>query len=150
MAATIEQLPGAQVLPLECPECGCPGKVLARPAAQMLPNRAGNVADDWWISPGKARCEWCGREFPFTEGCELSRPNDHSTKYLHTRCPRCGSAETRVTSSPVPRAGDPRVRWHKCDQCAHRFKSVEPAELATAEIEVEYQQAPELETRDAI
>lgn len=39
--------------------------------------------------------------------------------YRRVRCPRCGSTNTRVHTSRAP------VRYHRCRDCNHRFKSVE-------------------------
>jgi DNA-directed RNA polymerase subunit RPC12/RpoP len=44
-----------------------------------------------------------------------------SVIYRPIRCPRCGSKNTRVTST----RGRIGVRYHKCRACGKPFKSVE-------------------------
>lgn len=39
--------------------------------------------------------------------------------YVKVRCPKCGSENCPVYSS------EPPIRYHKCKDCSHPFKSVE-------------------------
>lgn len=53
----------------------------------------------------------------------LRRPGGRNvTLYNSVRCvcPNCGALNPPVVSTPAP-----KVRWHKCASCRHRFESAE-------------------------
>ncbi len=45
-------------------------------------------------------------------------------RYIRLRCPACNSKRTQVQNTK-PRTGDIKIRYHKCSDCGHTFKSVE-------------------------
>ena len=115
-----------------CPNCGCQDtRILVAP-------RDEKHARSWWGS-GKARCNYCSVVFYFqsepNNGKQIQTqetPIDHQepvvesnsdrlpvVAYIQTRCPACHSARTRVSSTRRP------IRWHKCRDCGHTFKSYE-------------------------
>jgi len=45
---------------------------------------------------------------------------DQVVRYIKPRCPKCGSTNVPVyDSSHLP------IRYHKCSDCGHAFKSIE-------------------------
>ena len=120
-----------------CPMCGCKdARILEEP-----------TEGSWWPS-GKAACKHCGRRFAFrlkqsgesagdqaTAPLSVSEPEiglagndgesiepfdpDRPVPYETTRCPFCGSRDTKITSTRRPR------RFHKCRGCGESFQSVE-------------------------
>jgi len=48
------------------------------------------------------------------------RPDEDVVRYVRPRCPKCGS-----TNVPVYSSRDIPVRYHKCSDCGHTFKSIE-------------------------
>jgi transcriptional regulator NrdR family protein len=89
-----------------CPTCECEmSSILRRYEA-------------WGRTFERRLCRHCGREFPVpVEEVEEAPPVavPHHTK----RCPSCGSTRVRVTSTQKP------VRYQKCGDCQHTFKSIE-------------------------
>ena len=68
----------------------------------------------------RRRCRHCGRvwrEQRPTNG-DADKPA-RPVAYATTACPKCGSKQTRVTSTRKP------IRHHKCDGCGTAFKSFE-------------------------
>jgi len=67
-------------------------------------------------------CRYCGKTWTATVETELPEPTepaDNGVIFRPVRCPDCGSAETRVTSTRKP------IRHHKCIACGKAFKSCE-------------------------
>lgn len=56
----------------------------------------------------------------------LERGVDYDRREKSVACPACGGSKTRITRT-MPWEGNARVRYHKCQQCAHDFKSTEQA-----------------------
>jgi len=49
-----------------------------------------------------------------------SEPKDEVVRYVRPRCPKCNSPNVPVyDSSHLP------IRYHKCSDCGHTFKSIE-------------------------
>ena len=105
-----------------CPDCGCQDST------------AGAVVKRWWGQPRRnRRCNHCGCRFvEILDATEETPANGSSNGHaaeehdepgavvfhiLH--CPSCGGSHTRVTRTLRP------VRYHKCQECEHKFKSVE-------------------------
>jgi len=115
-----------------CPHCGCrDARILEEP-----------TEGTWWPS-GRAACKHCGQRFNF-RGAEEDREAmpalpemiereeaeelpaespaydpDRGVIYHVIRCPACGGTNTRVSRTARP------IRYHKCSDCEHTFKSVE-------------------------
>ena len=53
---------------------------------------------------------------PHPQAADESEP----VKYIRPKCPACGS-----TNVPVYNSNHLPIRYHKCGDCGHRFKSVE-------------------------
>jgi len=47
-------------------------------------------------------------------------PAEQPVRYVRTRCPKC-----RSTNVPVYDSSHLPVRYHKCSNCGHTFKSIE-------------------------
>jgi len=48
------------------------------------------------------------------------KPDDQVVRYIKPRCPKCNSPNVPVyDSSHLP------IRYHKCSDCGHTFKSIE-------------------------
>lgn len=47
-------------------------------------------------------------------------PDDQVVRYVRPRCPKCNSPNVPVYSSR-----DLPIRYHKCADCGHTFKSIE-------------------------
>lgn len=46
--------------------------------------------------------------------------------YTRPSCPKCGSFDVSIVTTRPPMSGNSlRVRYHKCKDCEHSFKSVE-------------------------
>jgi len=45
--------------------------------------------------------------------------DDYAVRFIPLRCPRCGSKKIRWYASHPP------VRYHRCKECGHNFKSIE-------------------------
>ena len=102
-----------------CPRCGCP-------EAESL----GEFG--WWGRPQvRCRCTNCGCQYQIAESiptpraqpaekpAERPQRNGDAVIYHVLRCPKCNSPKVRVYRTMLP------VRYHKCHECGHRFKSVE-------------------------
>jgi len=123
--------------PDPCPACGCPeARVVARgtrwgqPWARFRCRLCGHV----WIHtqpprvPG-ATAETGGEVLPAgnVEPANRTDPaadagedaDGHAVPFYVLRCPACTSTNTRTTSTRRP------VRYHRCRDCGHTFKSVE-------------------------
>jgi len=127
----------------ECPRCGCrDAEILQRPISSEMD--ADPKRRPWWPT-GKARCRHCGMQFAFREIPAPPQPPElpaypepatdppadgpHHQPYPVRACPECGSPSVVVTSSPRPRPGQPRIRHHRCKDCAATFKSVDDRQL---------------------
>lgn len=106
----------------ECPACGCAD---CEPIAK---------ATRWWgkTTMQKHRCNACGQQF--TANVEEPGEDDDDDgeraeaviyQSVMVRCPGCNAPNPRVVSSPKAEPGAMRTRYHICDQCERRFKSVE-------------------------
>jgi transcriptional regulator NrdR family protein len=91
----------------ECPECGCRDSDLVQQCSY------------WGQSAEERQCRFCGRRWTETIEADDSPDNLQPVLYHVVRCPRCGSDQTRVTSTRRP------IRHHKCHECGLRFKSHE-------------------------
>ena len=47
-------------------------------------------------------------------------PDEQVVRYIRLRCPKCGS-----TNVPVYNSNHLPIRYHKCSDCGHTFKSIE-------------------------
>ena len=45
--------------------------------------------------------------------------DDYAVRYIPLKCPKCGSKKIRSYASHPP------VRYHRCKECGHNFKSIE-------------------------
>ena len=95
----------------ECKDCGCEASEVVQRFKR-------------WGKPYVLRqCEACGSEYqvpdPASNGQAKSVDDDQGIPYLVNRCPKCGSSNIPVKSTRRP------IRWHKCGDCLHTFKSVE-------------------------
>ncbi len=97
---------------MKCPECGCNDCSVVDKGMR------------WGTAWRKVRCRHCGflrRESVKKEEESMAPPNGTAVDYHVVRCPECNSRHTQVYSTNVP------MRYHKCLDCEHRFKSVERA-----------------------
>ena len=129
----------------KCPRCGC------RDSRILQPPAPGDVGDKWhWgVGLGTARCGHCQGQFSFREipapiaapvvvdeavadmefepadlvEHEVAKPRD--TAYPVRECPECGSPSVIVKSSPRPKPGMPKIRYHECRDCEAGVKSVD-------------------------
>jgi len=128
--------------PDECPRCGC-----------NAVDRVDTGATRFGRATQRLRCEHCGHTWRERENWPTSKrpaedlypaaasdgeddpvlydplpaePTAGGAVIFHAvHCPECGSADTKVTSSPRPRLHAARIRRHKCLACGVPFKSVE-------------------------
>jgi len=89
----------------KCPKCGCQRSELIR------------RYDRWGRPAEERRCGHCGMQFHALV--------QDGVVYHRVRCPECGSKNVGVTGTRPKEEGLPRIRWHKCRDCEHSFKSVE-------------------------
>lgn len=82
----------------ECPRCGCRDSVAVARAKR------------WGVSVARLQCTLCGQKF-----------YEQAVVYPVLKCPKCKSRKVPVKST---RKG---TRYHKCEECAHSFKSQEQA-----------------------
>ena len=101
----------------ECVKCGCRDCIILSQPEVIQPASESGVRAPW-VSHGKAICNHCETRFTFAPPHE--QPKSEPV-YSGPTCPDCGSRETTCTSSPKPKAGKPRKRYHKCDACGSRF-----------------------------
>jgi transposase-like protein len=110
----------------ECPRCGCQdSSVIRRGVRWGQPwsrRRCHNCGEAWACNdpppaaPGDARLAAGDDAVPI----DPPPPDpDRGVIYHVVRCPNCGSDHCKVTSTRRP------VRYHRCDDCGHTFKSVE-------------------------
>lgn len=115
-----------------CPRCGCrDSRILQTPVADPT---------IWYARTlGRARCGHCGLVFAFrgldpqavdavmaaVDDPPAAVPTPKDTAYPVRACPECGSPDVRVTSSPKPKPGSPKIRYHECANCLAGFKSVD-------------------------
>ena len=109
-----------------CPDCGCQDST------------AGPIKESWWAKPRRRRnrrCNHCNKFFvepidDVTEsptngssnGQAVEESDEPGAVIFHVvHCPKCGGSHTRVTR----KMKDLPVRYHKCQECEHKFKSVE-------------------------
>jgi len=120
-----------QLDPTDCPACGCNDVTILRAPVP-----------DSWFGSGKARCRHCNKMFSFRlSGAAIRNgngsgrpelppeeepvaapclpPEDRGVIYHIVRCPKCGGDRTKIVRTDRP------VRYHKCGECGHGFKSVE-------------------------
>jgi len=121
----------------ECPKCGCNDVARLRDAGTRFGQpvrrlRCGHCGHTWqhranWPTP-KADLEagkqpepaWAEDVEPPLEEPPAADVSPGGAVFYHVvRCPECGSAETKVTSTKRP------IRRHKCRECGAPFKSVE-------------------------
>jgi len=108
----------------ECTRCGCRDCiVLSEPELTRPANESGT--GEPWLSYGKAICNHCQQRFAFAPQPESQ---EAVPVYSGPTCPDCGSTKTTCTSSPRPKAGKPRRRYHKCDACGSRFTTDDATE----------------------
>lgn len=119
----------------QCPRCGCrDSRILQMPTVDPT---------SWYAratATGRARCNHCGQVFTFrgldpkAVGAVMAAVDDppaaaapppKDTAYPVRACPECGSPDVRVTSSPKPKPGSPKIRYHECAACLAGFKSVD-------------------------
>jgi len=96
---------------IDCTTCGC-----ADTEVEKEPQ------PDSWFADGVAHCNCCGQVFSFRAPkptAAMEREKQTTVIYSAVRCPQCGSRDVPVTHSALP------VRYHRCRQCGHNFKSVE-------------------------
>jgi transposase-like protein len=107
----------------------------------------------WFGDAGRARCQHCGRVFTFQEEMvsdqqhtpppmEVQQPMidavrhgalpDGMVRYTPMYCPECGSKQTKVARKMADQPDMPTIRYHKCKDCAHNFKSIEDTPCRTA------------------
>ncbi len=112
----------------ECLKCGCQdvreeGRQEIRGVKHEGDGRIEVIA-----TRTKLRCMHCGYGWqvstPYTPLPTPQAPLPTSSAggavaYYPVRCPECGSTNQRVTRTQQP------VRYHKCQDCDHTFKSVE-------------------------
>lgn len=109
----------------ECPGCGC------RDCVEIRRQNKG------WMVVSIMRCRYCRqafrrsrmirqasrREEADADGEQIGDGKDAgpggAVVYRPVLCPDCGSRRTKVTRTMSP------TRYHKCDECGKRFKSVE-------------------------
>ena len=92
----------------ECPACGCNATRLVG---------AGEVRGRPWA---RFACDFCGKEN--TVGKSPLEPgivNGVAYEVVHCRCPKCKQKNPKVTSTQG------RIRYHRCENCSQKFKSVE-------------------------
>ena len=97
----------------DCPDCGCTDSAEVDRVTwgdrEMSVRICGNCGRRWRV--GVAELE---------STTDTTTPTGTQGVAYHVlRCPECGSDATRVTSTRRP------LRWHKCDDCDHTFKSFE-------------------------
>ena len=56
---------------------------------------------------------------------EVTKPQ--GVPFPVSECPKCGWPDVPVKSSPKPKPGMPKIRYHACasEECGHRFNSVD-------------------------
>lgn len=107
---------------LRCPHCGCPEY---RPVASIRPSWSGRQYQ-------RMRCEHCGTEFytrfSLPDGQNsMGLPTEYEARidvapaieYVKMRCPEC----LGIHVPAYKKRGV--VRYHKCTDCGHNFKSIE-------------------------
>lgn len=114
----------------ECPACGCTdAEILREPDEEA----------SWWHGSGLARCNHCGKRFGFSEyppaialppppppPAEVRQALGGAVLYNPICCPACHSENTRITSTrPRKNPSTPQIRYHRCNDCDHRFKSIQ-------------------------
>jgi transposase-like protein len=122
-----------QVVGPECPLCGCKESTIRKRTQRWngkridTTHRCANCKNDWIQTDDGPAAESktstaVGRNgqnaLASTAEPALTTRGD-AVIYGHTRCPACGSTKTRVGTTQRP------VRYHKCVDCRHTFKSIE-------------------------
>lgn len=125
----------------ECPRCGCPDSTILLGASPRWISAVDPKTGAPWgqNSPTqRRRCRACGELFyappasaPADEPAASTPPAvsagngpPSGVRYYVLRCPKCRSDQVKVTKTMHPHDA-PTVRYHKCGECGHRFKSVE-------------------------
>lgn len=92
----------------ECPKCGCNATELVG---------AGQRGGRPWA---RFACDNCDHQFSIgTIPSEPGLVNGVTYQAVNCRCPKCRAANPPVQSTQG------KVRFHRCDNCGQRFKSVE-------------------------
>ena len=117
-----------------CPHCGCRDvRITKEPSSEA----------SWW-GDGRAICGHCRKQFAFRKlPGELIPAVDHEevetyqlpardSAYPVRECPECGSPNVLVKSSPKPKPGRPKIRYHECRDCPAKFKSIDRRHLKPA------------------
>lgn len=53
-----------------------------------------------------------------------AKPKDEIIYYIKLRCPKCGSDQVPVQHTN-PEIDGNTIRYHRCSDCGHTFKSIE-------------------------
>jgi len=89
-----------------CPQCGCQHSEIQDRNTwwghDVDRRKCRNCANVWWVP------------------CPAEPDPDALLIYRPIRCPKCGGGRTYVHTTRRP------IRYHRCEDCKHRFKSVEP------------------------
>ena len=101
----------------ECTRCGCRDCMILS-APELIAPAGENGSRLPWVSYGKAVCHHCETRFSFAPQPE-QKPA--TPVYSGPTCPDCASPDTVCTSSPKPKPGKARKRYHKCEACGSRF-----------------------------
>jgi len=121
----------------ECPRCGCTESVVLPGGGSRWFSAVNPKTGQPWgqdATSQRRRCRHCGQEFhavaldlqasPPAESVSAEPALPAAVRYYVLRCPACRSDRTKVTKTMHPKDG-PTVRYHKCQACGHKFKSVE-------------------------
>lgn len=107
------------VLGPACVRCGCQDvTILSQPQVVEAIDTTGTAPTAWNV-PGRAACNHCGTRFP------IQQTEPPSAVYSGPVCPECGSDRTKCRSSPKPKPGEARTRYHLCLECDTKFSTSE-------------------------
>lgn len=108
------------VLGPACVRCGCQDVTILAEPQQIEASADPTGTAPKWNVPGRAACNHCGTRFPI-QNTEPAAP-----VYGVPLCPDCGSDNTKCRSSPRPKPGEPKIRYHICLSCQSKFSTEEP------------------------
>lgn len=95
----------------ECPKCGCSDSVVIRSEVR------------WGKAQDRRRCQNCSSTWSAPAAEDLDdqvHAKQHQAVVYHVmRCPSSSGTRVLVTHTERP------IRYHRCQDCRHRFKSVE-------------------------
>jgi transcriptional regulator NrdR family protein len=106
-----------------CPDCGCESSEVEQSKL-------------WGMSQERRRCNNCGcrwttkgEPWPTKEQAVEGEAVQPKAVLYHPppACPACEAPAASVSRTMPAKKGEPRVRYHKCDDCGHTFKSIEGA-----------------------